>query len=224
MNWSKRKTLVIVLILGLLTIMINIIDIADRLTYKKMAAAVNLEIVYICEEEPVFEPAVMIFTEEEAEDTLAKLKEANERDRKAAEAKRKAARSVSSTTASAGGNNRFYLAAVICQEVGNMDTELMMMVANVVMNRVASSNFPNTIYGVLTQRYQYGMMWKYGIRFPSYASERMKAECYAVADRILSGERVLPGNVVFQAEFPQGSGTYAYYPVPYGLDLYFCYG
>ena len=224
MNWSKRKTLVIVLILGLLTIMINIMDISDRLAYKKMAGAVGYENVCVSSEAPTFEPAVMIFTEEEASDTLERLKEANERDRKAAEAKRKAAKTSSTASYATAGNNRFYLAAVICQEVGNMDTTLMMMVANVVMNRVASPHFPNTIYGVLTQRYQYGMMWKYGIRFPSYASERMKAECYAVADRILAGERVLPGNVVFQAEFPQGSGTYAYYPVPHGLDLYFCYG
>lgn len=112
----------------------------------------------------------------------------------------------------------FYLAAAVCREAGGSSEEIQLLVANVVINRVNSSLFPNTVYGVLTQRMQYGTMWKYGISFPSWADQNVKAQCYSVAQRVLNGERFCPDNVVFQAEFKQGSGVYK------EIDgFYFCY-
>ena len=111
----------------------------------------------------------------------------------------------------------FYLAAAVCREAGGSSEEIQLLVANVVINRVNSSRYPNTIYGVLTQRMQYGTMWKYG-SFPKWADQKVKDQCYSVARRILEGERVCPANVVFQAEFKQGSGVYKEFD-----GFYFCY-
>lgn len=112
----------------------------------------------------------------------------------------------------------FYLAAAVCREAGGSSEEIQLLVANVVINRVDSSLYPDTIYGVLTQRMQYGTMWKYGISFPKWADQKVKDQCYSVARRILEGERVCPANVVFQAEFKQGSGVYKEFD-----GFYFCY-
>ncbi len=112
----------------------------------------------------------------------------------------------------------FYLAAAVCREAGGSSEEIQLLVANVVINRVNSSLYPDTIYGVLTQRKQYGTMWKYGISFPKWANKKVKDQCYSVARRILEGKRVCPANVVFQAEFKQGSGVYKEFD-----GFYFCY-
>lgn len=113
----------------------------------------------------------------------------------------------------------FYLAAAVCREAGGATDEIQLLVANVVINRVNSSIYPNTIYEVLTQKSQYGTMWKYGISFPNWADQNIQDHCYDIARRILDGEQVCPENVLFQAEFAQGSGIYK----QFGDDYYFCY-
>lgn len=113
----------------------------------------------------------------------------------------------------------FYLAAAVCREAGGESEEIQLLVANVIINRVNSSIYPNTIYEVLTQYKQYGTMWKYGVSFPDWADDKVKEQCYSVAKRILKGERFCPENVLFQAEFKQGSGVYK----QFGDDYYFCY-
>ena len=112
----------------------------------------------------------------------------------------------------------FYLAAAVCREAGGESEEIQLLVANVVINRVNSSIYPDTIYGVLTDYRQYGMMWKYGVSFPKWADQKTIDHCYDVARRILDGERVCPDNVLFQAEFVQGSGIYKEFD-----GFYFCY-
>ena len=115
------------------------------------------------------------------------------------------------------------LAIVVCQEAGGQTMELKMMVANVVMNRVASRSFPNTIYGVLTQPWQYERVTREGgIYWPDWPGTAEKESCREAARRVISGERLLPSNVVYQASFTQGSGVYAYYPSQWG-GYYFCY-
>ena len=113
----------------------------------------------------------------------------------------------------------FYLAAAVCREAGGETDKIQLLVANVIINRVNSSIYPNTIYDVLTQKSQYGTMWKHGISFPNWANKSIRNHCYDIARRILEGERVCPENVLFQAEFAQGSGIYK----QFGNDYYFCY-
>ena len=62
-------------------------------------------------------------------------------------------------------------------------------------------------------------MWKNGVSFPSWADAKTIDQCYSVAERILDGERVCPENVLYQAEFEQGSGIYK----QFGDKFYFCY-
>lgn len=112
----------------------------------------------------------------------------------------------------------FNLAAAVCREAGGASEEIQLLVANVVINRVNSPIYPDTIEEVLTQYKQYGMMWKYGISFPDWATEEVIEHCYDIAKRVLDGERFCPENVLFQAEFKQGSGVYKEFP-----GYYFCY-
>lgn len=116
-------------------------------------------------------------------------------------------------------NDLYYLAAAVCREAGGVSEEIQLLVANVIINRVNSKLYPNTIYKVLTQYKQYGTMWRDGISFPGWATSEVKANCYSVAKRILGGERVCPENVLFQAEFKQGNRIYKYFDEGY----YFCY-
>lgn len=115
------------------------------------------------------------------------------------------------------------MALVIYQEAGGdaSSDETRLMVGTVVMNRVADSQFPDTLYGVLTQRAQYGLLYWTGLVWPeraSYASEaHAVARAYECAERILLGERFLPEDVIFQAEFEQGTET-----VAYSDGMYFC--
>lgn len=115
-------------------------------------------------------------------------------------------------------NDVYNLAAAVCREAGNASEEIQLLVANVVINRVNSPLYPDTIEGVLTQKKQYGTMCKTGISFPKWADEDAIDHCKGIATRILDGERVCPENVLFQAEFKQGTGVYKEFD-----GYYFCY-
>lgn len=118
------------------------------------------------------------------------------------------------TTQSAGANDAEYLAIAIYREAGGdaYSDRTRIMVGNVVMNRVRSDAFPNTIYGVLTQRGQYQGLSN-GVTWPSMASNRWEqhavARARACANRVLAGENYLPANVVYQSDYSYlGSGVY----------------
>ena len=105
------------------------------------------------------------------------------------------------------------LACVIYQEAGSdaICNECRYRVADVVLNRVADSRFPNSIYGVLTQKNQYGSFYWTGVVWPSRASNSGEKNAvnraYAVAEDVLNGNHsALYGNgYVWQAGFIQGS-------------------
>lgn len=117
----------------------------------------------------------------------------------------------------------YCLAAVIWQEAGSTycSDNLQLMVGNVVLNRVKSNQFPDSIRGVITSKYAYGTMYWDGVSIPTANDTVTKSaidRCYANAKKLLDGHRVLPDNVVYQAGFTQGSGVYT---VESGQ--YFCY-
>lgn len=115
------------------------------------------------------------------------------------------------------------LALVIYQEAGSdaCSDATRLMVGTVVMNRVADKRFPDTLYGVLTQRAQYGRLHWTGLVWPERANNpgetHAVARAYECAERILLGERVLPEDVIWQAEFTQGTEVVAYQD-----GMYFC--
>jgi len=118
----------------------------------------------------------------------------------------------------------FWLALTIMHEAGSnwLSDEHQLMVGNVVINRMNSSHpsfaGANTIFAVVHQPGQYA--WVGQGRNNIQISER----AWANAQRLLNGERFLPANVVFQAEFIQGSGVHRTFHCPtLGSTTYFCY-
>lgn len=115
------------------------------------------------------------------------------------------------------------LALVIYQEAGGdaCSDETRIMVGNVVMNRVADERFPDTIEEVLLQKQQYGRLYWTGLVWPERASQSVEAHAvdraYECAERVLNGERLLPEDVIWQAEFVQGTEIVAHQD-----GFYFC--
>lgn len=116
------------------------------------------------------------------------------------------------------------LAIIIYQEAGGdaCSDDTRMKVGNVFLNRVDSPLFPDTFEEVALQDWQYGTLSQTGLKWPdraSYDAEQHAVErAYDIAKRCLEEDRILPSNVVFQAEFEQGDGTYCYQD-----GFYFCY-
>lgn len=115
------------------------------------------------------------------------------------------------------------LAVVIYQEAGGdyASDWHRQLVGNVVLNRVASGLFPNTIREVATEKWQYGTLWLTGIVWPERASSPQEEQAiqrsYHAAKALLEGLRVCPSNILFQSKYVQGDFTW--------LDLegtYFC--
>ena len=88
-----------------------------------------------------------------------------------------------------------------------------LLAGNVVMNRVASPKYPNTIKDVIYQKGQYSPTWNGQIK---HKPNQLAIDC---ARRLLKGERFCPEDVLFQAEFKQGTGVYKKIG-----KTYFCYG
>lgn len=119
---------------------------------------------------------------------------------------------------------REILAIIIYQEAGAdmCSDDTRRKVGSVFLNRVSSELFPDTFEEVATQRKQYGTLYLTGIKWPDRASYSQEAHAveraYAVAEELLISGGVLPSNVIWQAEFPQGDGIYCYQD-----GIYFCY-
>lgn len=110
-------------------------------------------------------------------------------------------------------SDRDMLAIVIYQEAGGEGCcdLCRRRVADVVLNRVMDSRFPNTILDVLLSPGQYGTLSYTGVVWPYqsyYASEQSAVDrAYEIADEVLAGiHSDLYGNgYIWQAEFPQGA-------------------
>lgn len=90
--------------------------------------------------------------------------------------------------------------------------EAMLLTGSVVLNRRDHCEWcPDTIEGVLYQKGQYSTTSK-------FFTKEIPAEVYDLAEKLLREGSIAPDNVIFQAMFPQGSGTYK----KIGTD-YFCY-
>ena len=107
------------------------------------------------------------------------------------------------------------LAEVMYHENWNTDSEHLAAyyTGAVVMNRVKSKEWPNTIKEVLYQRGQYSTTKK-------FFTKEIPAECYELAEMILrEGTPDVPENVIFQSMRKLGKGTWK----KVNTD-YFCYG
>ena len=96
----------------------------------------------------------------------------------------------------------YVLAHAICGEGQCCPDEEQLYIGSVILNRRASSAYPDTIKGVVFQRGQYACTWD-----GNYYREPTEAN-WRNARWLLENGSVLPGNVVYQAGFRQGSGLY----------------
>lgn len=85
-------------------------------------------------------------------------------------------------------------------------------VGSVVLNRRDSEYFPNSLSAVVSQEGQY-QCYENG-SFDNEPTDRV----WEIAEELLVYGSVLPENVVYQAEFEQGSGLYCK-----EQNMYFCY-
>lgn len=117
------------------------------------------------------------------------------------------------------------LAAVIYHEAGSNECSdrHQQLVGQVVVNRMNSDEFPNTIYDVITQV-------KPNIQYSTYKNvvrdagnrDIIPQRCYDNALIVLNSEVECPDNIVWQANFKQGSGVYEEMHTSYSVS-YFCY-
>ena len=113
------------------------------------------------------------------------------------------------------------LSKIIYAEAGSvwLPMDWKMAVGEVVLNRMASPEFPDTMREVLEQPGQY-----YGRNNPYFNHLKPLPESVEAARRLLEGERVLsaPG-VVFQSNFRQGSGVFLELQDKYLGSTYLCW-
>lgn len=117
------------------------------------------------------------------------------------------------------------LALIVYQEAGGdgVSDDTRRLVAQVFLNRVNDSRFPDSFYEVATEERQYGRLYWTGIVWPDRASSQEEAHAveraYRISQEVLeSDEPVCPEGVIFQAEFVQGE-IYAEQD-----GMYFCFG
>ena len=117
------------------------------------------------------------------------------------------------------------LALIVYQEAGEdrVSDDTRRLVAQVFLNRVNDSRFPDSFYEVATAERQYGRLYWTGIVWPDRASSQVEAHAveraYKIAQEVLeSDEPICPESVIFQAEFVQGD-IYAEQD-----GMYFCFG
>lgn len=118
------------------------------------------------------------------------------------------------------GEDLDLLSRVIYAEVGCswIPDWVQQMTGSVVLNRVASSYYPNTIREVIYQPGQYSPTWDGSI------NKKPDARTVANAKYLLEHGSICPSNVVGQNSVVTGSGVYrSYYDSVLGTTVYFCY-
>lgn len=116
------------------------------------------------------------------------------------------------------------LAKIMQEEDGHEWPDAMIMcIGEVVLNRVMSPEFPDTIHDVLYQ-VDSGYIQYAPVHHSGWDSIEPEARYIELAERLLAGERVLNNpQIVYQALFEQGRGTVVTYHDFYlGSTTYFC--
>lgn len=112
------------------------------------------------------------------------------------------------------------VARVVAGEAGGCPWEHQVAVAAVVVNRVASPYFPDTVREVVAQPGQYTDAYLSGF-------DRTPHQCYEAAKTALDGTDAVPDDVIWQAEFQQGTSVWWISEVDtgwYRSTTYFCRG
>ena len=112
----------------------------------------------------------------------------------------------------------YLLSKVICYEAGSdwLTDEFRICVGEVIMNRVASPEYPDSIHDVIYQKGQYAC-----VNSARFAGLVPTKECVDAALRLLCGERRMVPSVVFQSNDLQGEPFTMYTDRRLGTT-YFC--
>lgn len=97
----------------------------------------------------------------------------------------------------------YWLSHVICGEAQCYSRECQIAVGSVVLNRVNSDRYPDTLEGVITQRHQYACY-----RDGNFHRTPTETNIEVARELLMHGSQ-LPANVYFQAQFKQGDFCYA---------------
>lgn len=125
------------------------------------------------------------------------------------------------------------LTTTVFHEEGHTTEQLRQYVAQVVLNRVEDSRFPDTVKGVITQPGQYST--KYATVEAANAIQATDSKngtyyygiCEDSVKAAMMGQVEMPSNVLYQANFSQGKGVWksVYFNSGwYASTSYFCYG
>ena len=136
----------------------------------------------------------------------------------AAEASRAAALEAGGSGEPISFDELYLLARVIDCEAGSdwLTDDFRLCVGEVVLNRVASPEFPDTLREVVYQRGQYNV-----VNAPRFASLAPRRACVDAALRLLEGERRMVPAVVYQSDSLQGELFTMYADRRLG-NTYFC--
>ena len=125
------------------------------------------------------------------------------------------------------------LTTTVFHEAGHTTEQLRQYVAQVVLNRVEDSRFPDTVKGVITQPGPYST--KYATVEAANAIQATDSKngtyyygiCEDSVKAAMMGQVEMPSNVLYQANFSQGKGVWksVYFNSGwYASTSYFCYG
>lgn len=123
------------------------------------------------------------------------------------------------------------LTTTVFHEAGHTTEQLRQYVAQVVLNRVEDSRFPDTVKGVITQPGQYST--KYATVEAANAIQATDSKngtyyygiCEDSVKAAMMGQVEMPSNVLYQANFSQGKGVWksVYFNSGwYASTSYFC--
>ena len=153
------------------------------------------------------------------EDMIAAAEEGKVKSGRNAEENRNAAIDAAASDAQKISFDDLYLLArVIYSEAGSdwLDEEFRICVGEVVLNRVESPEFPDTIYDVVYQKGQYPVVNSAG-----FSSMEPGEDCVNAALKLLQGERLMVPSVVYQSDSIQGELFSMYSDMRLG-NTYFC--
>ena len=104
------------------------------------------------------------------------------------------------------------LAHLIEAESGGDSEDEMWYTGSVVLNRINSGKYPDTLEEVIYQRGQYECTWN------GHIEKEPSDIAYEVAAELLANGGVIPDYVIYQSEFTQGDGIYEKVN-----NTYYCY-
>lgn len=141
----------------------------------------------------------------EQKNNLAQLQKELEEERRLSQlAAQSAWRDISEISFADG--DRYLLANLIYCEAGNQPYEGQVAVGAVVMNRVMSSVFPDTVVGVIYQNKQFSPVAS-GRLALALSEDHATAACYRAADEAMSGKTTVGNCLFFRTPIEGLSGT-----------------